>query len=206
MPMPAQRAGSSGSSKLFVNYATSAAHGRSRPRRLRWFTTRAGSCPHIVLWCSDGSGGDCLSHIPVGQRKADAEKSRRTRDVDRSVASTQVAKRPLQPTALEARGRAPFRGIHHIRQAPGLASGAQSPRANLHLNEPRYASLPNIMKPRKRPVETVKPADLGIDVMLRLKALRVEEPPKRQAGTKSASVKDLVASLAVSQVSCPIRD
>ncbi|WP_027283145.1 electron transfer flavoprotein subunit beta/FixA family protein [Rubritepida flocculans] len=67
--------------------------------------------------------------------------------------------------------------------------------ADLRLNEPRYASLPNIMKARKKPIEVVKPADLGVDPAPRLTVLRVEEPPKRQAGAKVASVQELVEKL-----------
>jgi electron transfer flavoprotein beta subunit len=67
--------------------------------------------------------------------------------------------------------------------------------ADLRLNEPRYASLPNIMKARKKPIETVKPADLGVDASPRLTVLKVEEPPKRQAGKKVASVAELVDKL-----------
>jgi len=67
--------------------------------------------------------------------------------------------------------------------------------ADLRLNEPRYASLPNIMKARKKPIETVKPADLGVDPTPRLTVLKVVEPPKRQAGKKVASVAELVAKL-----------
>ena len=67
--------------------------------------------------------------------------------------------------------------------------------ADLRLNEPRYASLPNIMKARKKPIETVKPADLGVDPTPRLTVLRVEEPAKRQAGAKVASVQELVEKL-----------
>ncbi len=66
---------------------------------------------------------------------------------------------------------------------------------DLRLNEPRYASLPNIMKARKKPIETVKPADLGVDVTPRLTVLKVEEPAKRQAGRKVGSVEELVAVL-----------
>ena len=66
---------------------------------------------------------------------------------------------------------------------------------DLRLNEPRYASLPNIMKARKKPIETVRPADLGVDPAPRLKTVKVTEPPKRQAGTKVASVAELVARL-----------
>ncbi|MFW8205282.1 electron transfer flavoprotein subunit beta/FixA family protein, partial [Klebsiella pneumoniae] len=50
---------------------------------------------------------------------------------------------------------------------------------DLRLNEPRYVTLPNIMKAKKKPLETVKPADLGVDVAPRLKTLKVAEPPKR---------------------------
>ena len=53
---------------------------------------------------------------------------------------------------------------------------------DLRLNEPRYASLPNIMKARKKPIENVKPADLGVDPAPRLTTLKVAEPPKRKAG------------------------
>ncbi|MBO1078897.1 electron transfer flavoprotein subunit beta/FixA family protein [Roseomonas haemaphysalidis] len=66
---------------------------------------------------------------------------------------------------------------------------------DLRLNEPRYASLPNIMKARKKPIETLKPTELGVDVTPRLTVLKVEEPPKRQAGRKVASVAELVDKL-----------
>jgi electron transfer flavoprotein beta subunit len=66
---------------------------------------------------------------------------------------------------------------------------------DLRLNEPRYASLPNIMKARKKPIESLKPADLGVDATPRLTVLKVEEPPKRQAGRKVASVAELVDKL-----------
>ncbi len=67
--------------------------------------------------------------------------------------------------------------------------------ADLRLNEPRYASLPNIMKARKKPIETIKPADLGVDPAPRLKLVHVAEPPRRQAGKKVGSVADLVSKL-----------
>jgi electron transfer flavoprotein beta subunit len=67
--------------------------------------------------------------------------------------------------------------------------------ADLRLNEPRYASLPNIMKARKKPIDVMKPGDLGVDVTPRLKILKVVEPPKRQAGKKVASVAELVDKL-----------
>ena len=66
---------------------------------------------------------------------------------------------------------------------------------DLRLNEPRYASLPNIMKARKKPIETIKPGDLGVDTTPRLKVLKVEEPPKRQAGVKVADAAELVSKL-----------
>ncbi|MFZ5583870.1 MAG: electron transfer flavoprotein subunit beta/FixA family protein [Pseudomonadota bacterium] len=66
---------------------------------------------------------------------------------------------------------------------------------DLRLNEPRYATLPNIMKAKKKPLETVKPEDLGVDVAPRLKTLKVAEPAKRQAGVKVADVADLVSKL-----------
>ena len=67
--------------------------------------------------------------------------------------------------------------------------------ADLRLNEPRYASLPNIMKARKKPIANMKPADLGVDPAPRLTVLKVEEPPKRKAGQKVATVADLVSKL-----------
>ena len=67
--------------------------------------------------------------------------------------------------------------------------------ADLRLNEPRYASLPNIMKARKKPIETVTPTDLGVDPAPRLSTLKVEEPPKRQAGKKVGSVQEQVDKL-----------
>jgi len=66
---------------------------------------------------------------------------------------------------------------------------------DLRLNEPRYASLPNIMKARKKPIETIKPADLGVDPAPRLRLVRVAEPPRRVAGTKVGSVAELVQKL-----------
>jgi electron transfer flavoprotein beta subunit len=67
--------------------------------------------------------------------------------------------------------------------------------ADLRLNEPRYVTLPNIMKAKKKPLEVVKPEALGVDVTPRLKILRVQEPAKRGAGVKVADVKELVAKL-----------
>ena len=67
--------------------------------------------------------------------------------------------------------------------------------ADLRLNEPRYASLPNIMKARKKSIETMKPADLGVDPAPRLKLVKVAEPPKRVAGQKVGSVAELVQKL-----------
>ena len=66
---------------------------------------------------------------------------------------------------------------------------------DLRLNEPRYATLPNIMKAKKKPLDTVKPADLGVDVAPRLTTLKVVEPGKRQAGVKVADVAELLAKL-----------
>ena len=66
---------------------------------------------------------------------------------------------------------------------------------DLRLNEPRYASLPNIMKAKKKPIDTVSPDDLGVDVTPRLVTLKVEEPAKRQAGVKVKTVAELVDKL-----------
>ncbi|WP_428332939.1 electron transfer flavoprotein subunit beta/FixA family protein [Novosphingobium sp.] len=67
--------------------------------------------------------------------------------------------------------------------------------ADLRLNEPRYASLPNIMKAKSKPLATKTPADYGVDTTPRLKTLKVGEPPVRQAGIKVADVDALVAKL-----------
>jgi electron transfer flavoprotein beta subunit len=66
---------------------------------------------------------------------------------------------------------------------------------DLRLNEPRYVTLPNIMKAKKKPLETLKPADQGVDVAPRLKTLKVAEPPKRSAGVMVPDVKTLVEKL-----------
>ncbi|MBV8398181.1 MAG: electron transfer flavoprotein subunit beta/FixA family protein [Acetobacteraceae bacterium] len=66
---------------------------------------------------------------------------------------------------------------------------------DLRLNEPRYASLPNIMKARKKPIQNLKPDDLGVDPSPRLTVLKVSEPSKRKAGVKVGSVAELVAKL-----------
>ena len=66
---------------------------------------------------------------------------------------------------------------------------------DLRLNEPRYASLPNIMKAKKKPIEEINVSDLGIDIKPRIEQLKVEEPPKRKAGIKVANVAELVQKL-----------
>jgi electron transfer flavoprotein beta subunit len=66
---------------------------------------------------------------------------------------------------------------------------------DLRLNEPRYVTLPNIMKAKKKPLEILKPEDLGVDVAPRIRTLKVSEPPKRGAGVKVPDVATLVAKL-----------
>ena len=66
---------------------------------------------------------------------------------------------------------------------------------DLRLNEPRYVTLPNIMKAKKKPLEVFKPSDLGVDVAPKLKTLKVSEPPKRGAGVKVPDVATLVTKL-----------
>ena len=66
---------------------------------------------------------------------------------------------------------------------------------DLRLNEPRYASLPNIMKAKRKPIDEKAPDDFGVDMAPRVTTLKVEEPPKRQAGIKVESVGDLVEKL-----------
>ena len=67
--------------------------------------------------------------------------------------------------------------------------------ADLRLNEPRYVTLPNIMKAKKKPLDNVKPTDLGVDVTPRIKTVKVGEPPARKAGIKVPDVATLVAKL-----------
>jgi electron transfer flavoprotein beta subunit len=91
-------------------------------------------------------------------------------------------------------------GIHVTREIDG---GLQTLALNLpavvttdlRLNTPRFASLPNIMKAKSKPLQTMTPAELGVDLAPRLKTLRVEEPAKRSAGIKVDSVKTLVEKL-----------
>ena len=66
---------------------------------------------------------------------------------------------------------------------------------DLRLNEPRYASLPNIMKAKKKPIDEKSPADYGVDITPKLKVLKVSEPPKRQAGIKVKTVAELLDKL-----------
>ncbi len=66
---------------------------------------------------------------------------------------------------------------------------------DLRLNEPRYASLPNIMKAKKKPLDKKTPADFGVDTSPRLKVLKTEEPSGRKAGVKVKTVAELVEKL-----------
>ncbi|NVJ97917.1 MAG: electron transfer flavoprotein subunit beta/FixA family protein [Alphaproteobacteria bacterium] len=66
---------------------------------------------------------------------------------------------------------------------------------DLRLNEPRYATLPNIMKAKRKPIDEKTPGDFGVDMAKRLTTLKVEEPPKREAGIKVESVEELVSKL-----------
>ena len=66
---------------------------------------------------------------------------------------------------------------------------------DLRLNEPRYASLPNIMKAKQKPIEKISPSDLNIEIKQRLKTLKVTEPPKKESGIKIDSVQELISKL-----------
>jgi electron transfer flavoprotein beta subunit len=66
---------------------------------------------------------------------------------------------------------------------------------DLRLNEPRYVTLPNIMKAKKKPLDVLKPVDLAVDVAPRIQTLKVTEPPKRSAGIKVPDVATLVTKL-----------
>ena len=81
-------------------------------------------------------------------------------------------------------------GLEHISvKMPAVVT------VDLRLNEPRYASLPNIMKAKKKPIDKMSVSDLGIDTTPRLKIVKVEEPVARQAGIKVGSVSELVEKL-----------
>ncbi|MFP4518082.1 MAG: electron transfer flavoprotein subunit beta/FixA family protein [Oceanicaulis sp.] len=81
-------------------------------------------------------------------------------------------------------------GLQTIKIAlPGIVT------TDLRLNEPRYASLPNIMKAKRKPIDAKTPEDFGVDVSPRLEVLKVTEPPKREAGVKVESVQELVSKL-----------
>ncbi|MBN3305243.1 ETFB protein, partial [Amia calva] len=67
--------------------------------------------------------------------------------------------------------------------------------ADLRLNTPRYATLPNIMKAKKKKIDYMKPSDLGVDLISRIEVVSVDEPPQREAGVKVESVEDLVSKL-----------
>lgn len=67
--------------------------------------------------------------------------------------------------------------------------------ADLRLNEPRYATLPNIMKAKKKKMDKLKPSDLGVDVSPRIEIISVEDPPVREAGATVADVDELVSKL-----------
>jgi len=81
-------------------------------------------------------------------------------------------------------------GLQTIKIAlPGIVT------TDLRLNEPRYASLPNIMKAKRKPIDAKTPDDFGVDIAPRLEVLKVTEPPKREAGVKVESVQELVSKL-----------
>jgi electron transfer flavoprotein beta subunit len=91
-------------------------------------------------------------------------------------------------------------GLHVTREVDGGLQTLSMPlpaivTTDLRLNEPRYASLPNIMKAKKKPLEEMTPADLGVDLAPRLKVLKTTEPPERQGGVKVESVQELIDKL-----------
>jgi len=91
-------------------------------------------------------------------------------------------------------------GLHVTREVDGGLQTLSMPlpaivTTDLRLNEPRYASLPNIMKAKKKPLEEMAPADLGIEIAPRLKVLNTTEPPERQGGVKVESVQELIDKL-----------
>ncbi len=103
--------------------------------------------------------------------------------------ATFVSRLVIEGEEVEA-GREVDEGIEVIRfRLPAVIT------VDLRLNEPRYASLPNIMKAKRKPMDQTTPEELGVDTTPRLRYLEVEEPPKRQAGVKVASVQELVQKL-----------
>ncbi len=103
--------------------------------------------------------------------------------------ATFVSRLSIEGEEVEA-GREVDEGIEVIRfRLPAVVT------VDLRLNEPRYASLPNIMKAKRKPMDQTTPEELGVDTTPRLRYLKVEEPPKRQAGVKVASVQELVQKL-----------
>lgn len=91
-------------------------------------------------------------------------------------------------------------GFEVVREVDGgletvLLSAPSVITVDLRLNEPRYASLPNIMKARRKPIETLTPDDLGVDVTPRLEFVEVNEPPSRQAGIRVSSAAELIEKL-----------
>ncbi len=91
-------------------------------------------------------------------------------------------------------------GLHVTREVDGGLQTLSMPlpaivTTDLRLNEPRYASLPNIMKAKKKPLEEMTPADLGVDLAPRLKVLKTTEPPERQGGVRVESVQELIDKL-----------
>lgn len=103
--------------------------------------------------------------------------------------ATFVSRLQIEGEEVEA-GREVDEGIEIVRfRLPAVVT------VDLRLNEPRYASLPNIMKAKRKPVEQTTPGDLGVDVAPRLLYSHFEEPPKRKAGVRVASVQELVSKL-----------
>ncbi len=103
--------------------------------------------------------------------------------------ATFVSRLTVEGEEAEA-GREVDEGIEVIRfRLPAVVT------VDLRLNEPRYASLPNIMKAKRKPMDQTTPEALGVDVAPRLRYLEVREPPKRQAGVKVASAQELVEKL-----------
>jgi electron transfer flavoprotein beta subunit len=91
-------------------------------------------------------------------------------------------------------------GLEAVREVDGGLETVSMPMpavltVDLRLNEPRYASLPNIMKAKKKPVDVFSPSDLGVDVSPRVTVLKVSEPTGRKAGVKVGSVGELVEKL-----------
>jgi electron transfer flavoprotein alpha/beta subunit len=111
------------------------------------------------------------------------------------VIAVTIGEEKAQETVRKALAVGADRGIHVKAEGVIELNTPAIVTCDLRLNEPRYASLPNIMKAKKKPIEQINASDLGVDMTPKIQQLKVEEPPKRKAGIKVSSVAELVQKL-----------